>query len=146
LGVSFNTLDIDTSVPLEGSSPDFIAKVDSFKALCELAYGLTLTNMTFKFKPVNNTMTLDCIVLQEGRAFIATFPFSYTKDANNVYKFKQIPAGNNGNAGLLVSFIKPIFDVLNADRFTLDNFNVRLGQFKSIERPAFYFSGSLIKN
>ncbi|WP_342329638.1 DUF4302 domain-containing protein [Pedobacter sp. FW305-3-2-15-E-R2A2] len=146
LGVSFNTLDIDTSVPLEGASPDFMLKVDSFKALCEAAYGLTLTNMTFKFKPVNNTMILDCIVLQEGRAFIATFPFSYTKDANNVYKFQQIPAGNNGNAGLLVSFIKPIFDVLNADKFTLDYFNVRLGQFKSIERPGFYFSGNLIKN
>jgi len=85
-------------------------------------------------------------VVQSGRLYIATFPYTFTINSNGTFKFTALN-GWNGNGAIIVNNMAPLFGQrLNTDSFTLNYFAASngdiLAQFTSIEHPDFAFTGT----
>lgn len=148
-GNSFNEIIVPNATTYPGWSNDFIARrAQAALAIKTGGYNLDLGKMDFKFDVSDSSLVISVDVPQSGRLFLATFPYKYVVNTNGTFKFTAL-TGWNGNGGLIVNNMAPIFGQrLNVDTFTLDYFAAPNGnivaQFTSVEHPDFAFTGTYL--
>lgn len=80
-------------------------------------------------------------------ALVLNYNYSYTKTADGTYKFTLGTLG--GNESAIAGALAPLLSQrIGLDQFILGYFvhptsGAVLGQFKSVEHPEFFFSGTL---
>ena len=146
-GNSFNEIIVPDATTYPGWSNDFInRRAQAALAIKTGGYNLNLGQMDFKFDLSDSSLIITVDVVQSGRLFIATFPYTFTVSSNGTFKFTALN-GWNGNGAIIVNNMAPLFGQrLNADTFTLDYFVAPngdiLAQFTSTEHPNFAFTGT----
>lgn len=147
IGINYNSIIVPAGANSPGWSADFVARRAAAAAGILNNYSIVLGRMAFDFNTDAKSMTMTAAIPQNGNALIAVYSFAYTKTAAGVYKFTA--AALTGNASAMGSLMAPITTQrLNVDNFTLDYYinpanGQVLGQFKSVEHPEFFFSGTL---
>ena len=83
-----------------------------------------------------------------GNVYQGSYPHSYTKTKDGVYKFTALPLNPlivvQGNANIIKGHMEPVLALVKTDQFSLTTFEVGtafLAQMTSIERPNIYFTG-----
>lgn len=146
-GNSFNEIIVPNTTTYPGWSNDFIARrAQAAQAIKTGGYNLDLGKMDFKFDASDSSLVISVDIFQNGRQFIATFPYKYVVNSNGAFKFTAL-TGWNGNGGIIVNNMAPLFaQRLNTDTFILDYFAASnggiLAQFTSVEHPDFAFTGT----
>lgn len=146
LGKSITTINVPTD-PLPGQSVLYASVYNTVKNnLLNSPYVLNLEAMRFIFDDASKTMALVASVFQpsSNTRFPAQYVYSYTLDNSGVAKFTRI--NNNSIAGQLNGYFTPLLNYLANDRFLMDYYTGSLpvlGQFTSLDTPAFYFTGEL---
>ncbi|MDO7744919.1 MAG: DUF4302 domain-containing protein [Pedobacter sp.] len=148
IGINYNAIIVPYATNAPGWSADFVTRrAAAAAASLASSFRLRLEDMTFAFNTGAKTMTLTAGVYQNANRFLAVWPYTYTKTGAGVYKFTL--GTPNGNAGAIATQMAPLTTQrLNVDNFTLDYYinpanGQVLGQFKSVEHPDFFFSGTL---
>lgn len=108
---------------------------------------LNLDRIVYSFNTSRQTLNVQVVTTYGSNGLLLTYPYSYTKTADGIYTFtaEQI---TDGNSNAIADALASILDPLSTDDFTLDYFvnpnNAQLlGQFKSVQTPAFTFAGPL---
>lgn len=146
-GNSFNEIIVPNATTYPGWSADFISRrAQAANAIKTGGYNLDLGKMDFTFDVSDSSLVIIVDVVQNGRLFIATFPYAYKLNSNGIFKFTAL-TGWNGNGGIIVNNMAPLFGQrLNTDTFTLNYFaapnGAILAQFTSVEHPDFAFTGT----
>ena len=146
-GNSFNEIIVPNATTYPGWSNDFInRRAQAALAIKTGGYNLDLGQLDFKFDLSDSSLIITVDVVQSGRLFIATFPYTFNLSSNGTFKFTAL-SGWNGNGAIIVNNMAPLFGQrLNADTFTLNYFAAPngdiLAQFISIEHPDFAFTGT----
>lgn len=146
IGNQYTTITIPPGANLPNVSPLFLTRYNIAKAgILAGPYGLRLDNMDFVFNAALKTLVITAFVYQGAAGpFLCVYNYTYTVDAAGLFKFTKI--SQNGNAGLIVNDMNNILSFIQSDQFRLDGISTSvgfLGQFTSIQTPAFYFSGNL---
>lgn len=107
--------------------------------------------MEFDMDDKKKTMNLNVYFynLTETTLYKATYSYRYTKSADGIFKFTQLPTNTStvagGNAEFVAPQMKPLTDIIQTGSYTLGYFHTAnagsLGQFKSVENPSVFFSG-----
>lgn len=146
-GNTINEIIVPNATTYPGWSNDFIARrAQAALAIKTGGYNLDLGKMDFAFDASDSSLVIAVDVPQNGRQFVATFPYKYLVNSNGTFKFTVL-TGWNGNGGIIVNNMAPLFGQrLNVDTFTLDYFaapngNI-LAKFTSVEHPDFTFTGT----
>ncbi|WP_421942366.1 DUF4302 domain-containing protein [Pedobacter sp.] len=157
MGINYTRITAPNAATYPGWGTDFVARraLANQRSLANIVVGTTpvsLGSMRFTFNSVSKTMVLVWNTPYGANSLNLTYPYTYTKTANGVFKF-TIGSGFDGNSAFFYTQAsKPLDPVLqeriNVDTFTLDYFihpttGALLGQFKSIEHPDFTFTGAL---
>ena len=146
-GNSFNEIIVPNATTYPGWSNDFInRRAQAAHSIKTGGYNLDLGQMDFKFDISDSSLIIRVDLVQSGRLFIATFPYTFTLSSNGTFKFTALN-GWNGNGAIIVNNMAPLFGQrLNADTFALNYFAAPngdiLAQFTSIEHPDFAFTGT----
>jgi hypothetical protein len=146
-GNSFNEIIVPNATTYPGWSNDFInRRGQAALAIKTGGYNLDLGQMDFKFDLSDSSLVITVDVVQSGRLYIATFPYTFNLSSNGTFKFTALN-GWNGNGAIIVNNMAPLFGQrLNKDTFTLNYFAASngdiLAQFTSIEHPDFAFTGT----
>jgi hypothetical protein len=146
-GNSFNEIIVPNATTYPGWSNDFISRrAQAALAMKTGGYNLDLGQLDFKFDLSDSSLLITVDVVQSGRLYIATFPYTFTINSNGTFKFTALN-GWNGNGAIIVNNMAPLFGQrLNTDSFTLNYFAASngdiLAQFTSIEHPDFAFTGT----
>ena len=148
IGVNYSNIIVPNATSYPGWSADFAARRASAAAgMLTGPYTLRLDRMLFAFSTVRKSMVITTDIYQGANKFIGEFPYTYEKTTAGVYKFT---AGSpTGNGSLIVANMAPLTTQrISVDDFTLDYFvnpgnGQILGQFKSVQHPDFFFSGTL---
>lgn len=157
MGINYTRITAPNAATYPGWGTDFVARraLANQRSLANIVVGTTpvsLGSMRFTFNSVSKTMVLVWNTPYGASSLNLTYPYTYTKTANGVFKF-TIGSGFDGNSAFFYNQAsKPLDPVLheriNVDTFTLEYFihpttGALLGQFKSIEHPDFTFTGAL---
>jgi hypothetical protein len=141
IGKDFTTIVVPTT-PLFGQSSAFADRYSQAKAnIKNGGYNLDLMDMSFVFDAGSQKMTLYYTIAQNGIPYQAQTVYSYTVSGGSI-KFSWV--GENANAELIKNDMAPLLGIFTTDHFKLDAMATTvglLGQFTSIETPAFYFTG-----
>jgi hypothetical protein len=146
-GNSFNEIIVPNATTYPGWSNDFMnRRAQAALAIKTGGYNLDLGQLDFKFDLSDSSLLITVDVVQSGRLYIATFPYTFDLSSNGIFKFTALN-GWNGNGAIIVNNMAPLFGQrLNADTFTLNYFAAPngdiLAQFTSIEHPDFAFTGT----
>ncbi|WP_407428644.1 DUF4302 domain-containing protein [Arcticibacter sp.] len=107
--------------------------------------------MEFDMNDKDKSMNLNVYFwnLTETTLYKATYSYTYTKSADGVFKFTQLPTNTStvagGNAEFVAPQMKPLTDIIQTGSYTLDYYHTAsagsLGQFKSVETPSVFFAG-----
>jgi len=147
IGINYNSIIVPAATNSPGWSPNFVARRAAAAAGIFNNYSIVLGRMVFDFNTDAKLMTMTAAIPQNGNPLVAVYSFAYTKTSAGVYKFTA--AALTGNASAMGSLMAPITTQrLNVDNFILDYYinpanGQVLGQFKSVEHPDFFFSGTL---
>lgn len=146
IGSQYTTISIPAGAGLPNESPLFLTKYNAASAgMLNGGYALTLDDMDFVFSAATKTMAVNVYVYQNGVGpYLCQYIYSYTSDATGNFKFTKV--SQNANAALVVTNMNNILSYIEASQFKLDGFATSfsfLGQFTSVQTPAFYFSGYL---
>lgn len=148
IGVNYSDIIVPNGTAFPGWSSDFQARRAAAAAsMLAGPYRLRLDRMIFTFNTIQKSMTITTEIYQGATGFTGAFPYSYNKTNAGVYKFTARAA--TGNGSLIVADMAPLTTQrISADDFTLDYFvnptnGQILGQFKSVQHPDFFFSGTL---
>ncbi|SER08883.1 DUF4302 domain-containing protein [Pedobacter rhizosphaerae] len=157
MGINYSRITAPNATTYPGWGSDFVARraLANQRSLANIVVGTTpvsLGSMRFTFNSVSKTMVLVWNTPYGANSLNLTYPYTYTKTTNGVFKF-TIGSGFDGNSAFFYSQAsKPLDPILqeriNVDTFTLDYFihpttGALLGQFKSIEHADFTFTGAL---
>jgi hypothetical protein len=144
LGRSITTISVPVD-PLPGQSALFTQEYNlAASNLINSPYTLELGDMNFIFDDASKTMALVVIVFQGPQPFQLQYIYSYSLNASNQTQFNLL--GLNGNGDLVRNEMMPILKYIENDVFKLDYFTGSapvLGQFTSLTRPQFFFTGTL---
>ena len=145
-GSQFTTIGVPPGAGLYGQGSLFTTKYNAAKAgMLASAYGLTMDEMDFVFTASAKTMDVNVLAYQGAVGpFLLTYSYTYTVDANGLFKFTKI--GQNGNAALVVSSMNNILSYIENDQFILtavSSSSSFLGTMTSNQNPTFSFSGYL---
>lgn len=148
IGSQYTTITIPQGAGLPNESPLFITKYNAAKTgiagMLAPPINLTLDDMDFIFNASAKSMTLNAYLLQQGTLFVAQYNYIYTVDAAGLFKFTKTT--QNGNAAAVVTHMNNILTYIESDQFKIDGISTSvgfLGQFTSVQTPAFYFTGVL---
>lgn len=104
--------------------------------------------MAFNLDTKNELLNIDFFFSFQGQYHIATFPLSYTKSLNGIYKFTARPfkadEPTHQNAELILPYVSPLLEIIVNDSFKMNYFdagNTLLAQLSSVTRPQIYFTG-----
>lgn len=106
--------------------------------------------MAFNLDDKNKKMNLDFFFTFNDQVYIATFPLSYTKTIDGIYKFEagifDPNESTHENAKLILPHVSPILSVIVSDSFDMDYYDtgtMLIAQMKSRTHPDIYFTGYL---
>lgn len=115
------------------------------------ARNFNLYVMEFDMDDKSKTMNLNVYFynLTETTLYKATYSFVYTKSAEGIFKFIQLPTNTStvagGNAQFVAPQMKPLTDIIQKGTYKLDYYHSAnagsLGQFRSVETPSLFFAG-----
>lgn len=115
------------------------------------ARNFNLYVMEFDMDDKSKTMNLNVYFynLTETTLYKATYSFVYTKSAEGVFKFTQLPTNTStvagGNAQFVAPQMKPLTDIIQKGTYKLDYYHSAnagsLGQFRSVETSSLFFAG-----
>lgn len=151
MGTNYNAIILPGVATYPGWSNDFVARRAAAAAgvatFSVSGARLSLDRMSFTFNSTLKTMNVVAITPYGTSSLTLTYPYSYAKTPEGIYKFTAGTATGN-SAALGASFNPILLQRMNVDTFTLDYFvnpanGQILGQFKSVEHPDFIFSGIL---
>ncbi|MVZ63419.1 DUF4302 domain-containing protein [Sphingobacterium humi] len=104
--------------------------------------------LSFAFNIETQQMSLNVLFSLSGNVYQGSYPHSYTKTKDGVYKFTALPLNPlivvQGNANIIKAHMEPVLALVKTDQFSLTTFEVGtafLAQMTSIERPNIYFTG-----
>jgi hypothetical protein len=138
---------------LPGWSPEFLEIwFNATVKLYESPLNGKLMVMAFNLDIKRELLNLDIFFSYAGAIYQATFPFSYTKSLDGVYKFKPLPLNPTNvthyNASLIAAHVAPLTDLIVKDSFKMDYYDTGktiLAQLISQDRSQIYFTGYMIE-
>lgn len=144
IGRLISTVTIPTTA-LPGQSQLFDTVYAHLKNnLVNSPYALDLGEINFIFDDASKIMAMTIIVIQNGNAFQAQHIYSYSYDTNGAVDF--VLMDYNGIANQLWNYTAEFRNYIEGDKFNMDYYSSGqglLGQFKSINHPGFFFTGTL---
>ncbi|WP_432712073.1 DUF4302 domain-containing protein [Pedobacter sp.] len=151
MGITYSSIIAPNAITYAGWSTDFMSRrAAAATGVAGFNIGgvlLRLDRMTFTFNKTTKVMRAAVSTPYGTTALTLNFDYSYVKTDDGVFKFTLGTLG--GNEAALGGVLAPILTQrIGADQFTLSYFvnpanGQILGQFKSVEHPDFYFSGTL---
>lgn len=131
--------------PIPGQSELFTSRyTETADALRTGELALTLNEINFVFDESAQTMQVDAFITQNGTRYLARYTYSYTLNADGVFRFTFNNTNDNGL--LIMQDMYYILNYLETDRFTMayvgGGFDL-IGALFSVENSDFYFSGYL---
>ncbi len=146
LGKTISSISVPVT-PLAGQSVLFAKTYDTVKNNLKTGgYNLDLGTMDFIFDAQSKMMGLNINVRQGAAAFVIQYVFEYTMSNANIATFTLVGANGNGQNPEIFESVIPLLNYIAVDRFKLDYFTGPgglLGQFTSLDNPAFFFTGNL---
>lgn len=158
LGSAYTLVNLPNATTFPGWGTDFIARralvITKIRAAGINVGGtaVTLGAMSFSLNNASKSMIVRINTPYGTNSLNITYPYTYTKDNNNTFKFTIVPDFDGNSAFFYNNVNKPLAPILderiNVDNFKLDYFihpttGAILGQFISVEHPDFTFSGTL---
>lgn len=148
IGAGYANVAVPNATTYAGWGTEYVTRrADAANRMLTGGYNLRLEQILYTFNNVTKKLVIKVNMPQNATQYVGTLNYNYTRSDDGIFKFSYTGADGNG------AIIYPFMQQLLAQRLDVDTFTVDylvdpatgglFGIFKSIEHPAFTFSGLL---